>query len=34
MAAYIIELQIEGDTAGIDTHALEQLAVRALESRA
>lgn len=31
MAAYIIELQTEGDTAGIDTHALEQLAARALD---
>jgi probable rRNA maturation factor len=31
MTTYIIELQIEADASGIDTHALERLAARALE---
>jgi len=29
---YIIELQAEADTAGVDTHELERLAARALEA--
>src|SRR6476469_3501208 len=32
MTTYLIELQSETDTAGIDTHHLEQLALRALET--
>ncbi len=32
MTAYIIELQAEAETVGIDTHALERLAARALEA--
>jgi probable rRNA maturation factor len=31
MTTYIIELQTEADASGIDTHALERLAARALE---
>ncbi len=32
MTTYIIELQSEADAAGIDTHDLERLALRALET--